>query len=160
MKTNRIQRWLMAGCAVALFAAIATTSTQAGSHGPRRGWGPGGGTNRILNLTTAQQLALQTAHSNIVAQSQTLLTQLQAAHTALHDAVIADTPKPADILAVAKTIGDLEGSLAVIRATELAKIHPLFTADQWTQLNAHGLFHRDVVHGTTNSPPPPVPGTN
>jgi Spy/CpxP family protein refolding chaperone len=127
---------------------------QAGPGGPRGPRPPGGVANPAITLTAAQQQALRDAHAAIVTQSQTLLTQLHDARTALQDAVLANSPKEDSIRAAAKAIGDIEGSLAVIRATELAKIHSLFTADQWTQLKAAGLFAHDLFDGPHDGTPP------
>ena len=143
MNKHSIRHWLMTGSIAVFFLSVAALNVEA--HGPGRGpHPPAGGTNAVINLTAAQQQALRDAHTNIVAQSQTLLTQLQDARKALQDAVLADIPSEDAIRAAAKTIGDIEGSLAVIRSKELAKIRPLFTADQWAQLRALGLFDHEL----------------
>jgi Spy/CpxP family protein refolding chaperone len=147
MNKNKIRRWLVTGSALALLVTGAITHVQAGPGGPRGPHSPGGGTNAVISLTAAQQQALKDAHAAIMTQSETLLTQRETAETALQNAVLADSPTEDAIRAAAKVVGDINGSLAVIRAKELAKIRTLFTADQWTQLKTSGLFHRDLFGG-------------
>ena len=141
MNKSRIPRWLAISSAAALLVSAGTLQSQAGPRGPRP---PGGATNAVITLTSAQQQALKDAHAAILTQSEALFTQEQAARKALQDAVLADNPSEDAIRAAAKTIGDIEGSLAIIRAKELAKVRPLFTVDQWTQLKATGLFDHEL----------------
>ncbi len=137
MKLNYIRHWLGIGCAVALLVS-AVNSLQAG--GPKSP--PHVGANQPVTLTAVQQQALKDAHSAIVTNSQALLTQLKTAVETLDDAVTADAPSEDAIRAAAKAIGDIEGGLAVIRATELAKIRSLFSVDEWAKLKALGMFDR------------------
>jgi Spy/CpxP family protein refolding chaperone len=66
-----------------------------------------------------------------------------AAEVALHSVVVADSPTEAAVRAAAAKVGGLIGDLAVIQATELAKIHSLFTAEQWAALRLTRLAHLD-----------------
>lgn len=151
MKKTVRDSLIIGGAALMMF--VSTSPLQAA--GRPKGPPPGGGTNQVINLTTAQQQALKDAHAAIVTQSEALFTQMEAARKALQTAVLADTVNEDAIRAAAKTIGDIEGSLAVIRAKELAKVKPLFTADQWTQLKASGLFDHELFgpHGGDRHPP-------
>ena len=153
MNTNIIHRWLVTGSVVALLGAVAALPVAAGPGGPKGTRGPGSRNDAVISLTAAQQQALKDAHAAIVTQSQTLSTQQQEARKALQTAVLADTLGQDAIRAAAKTLGDIEGSLAVIRAKELAKVRPLFTADQWTQLKAAGLFDHELFAGPHDGGP-------
>lgn len=139
------RRWLIAGGTALLLATTASLTPLQAGPGGTGGRPPKGPAKPAITLTAAQQQALKDAHAAIATQSETLRTQLAAARKAVQEAVLAEPPVEATILAAAKAEGEIEGALAVIRAKELAKIRPLFTAELWAQLKTAGLFGRELI---------------
>lgn len=74
------------------------------------------------------------------AEMQELMEKNRQVRHALEEAVLADPPSPEMIEQRARTIGEIEARLAVVRARSLAKIRPHLMAEQFEQLRRSPMF--------------------